>query len=288
MGYSVINGAKLAWQQLGDGPEDLILIHGLAANRAFWFSTASAMAERFRVTLFDLRGHGYSELSPDGYAAAAMASDVLGLMDALDISDAVLAGHSYGGAIALEATAQAPARVRRLALFDSRIQVLQPAMRLNDQPLSAYEKAVAAASAEAYGYDWERETQVGFRFLEATARLRVDGLDAALRDSFTPFGEGRGAARAARQWLRILEETRAPGEFEQVGTPPEDLTRLDVPTLLMYAQGSRCMPSGEALSKLLPNNRIQVLLGAGHFFPVSHAAAVNQELSGFLNEPVPA
>ncbi|TJY56723.1 alpha/beta hydrolase [Sinimarinibacterium sp. CAU 1509] len=283
MAQADINGAQLAWQQLGDGP-DLILVHGLAANRAFWFAAATALAPRFRVTLYDLRGHGYSSRAADGYSASAMAGDLLQLMDALDIDAAVLAGHSYGGAIALEAAAQAPQRCTRLALFDSRIQRLQPQMRMHDLPLSAYERAVADASTRAYGYDWDAETQVGFRFLEATARLRADALDADLRDSFTPFGEGRGAVRAARQWLRLLDETRARDEFAEPGAETEVLRRLTMPSLLMYAQGSRCLPSAAALKELLPAPRYQELAGAGHFFPVSHAATVAAVLQDFAGD----
>jgi len=283
MAQADINGAQLAWQQLGDGP-DLILIHGLAANRAFWFAAATALAPRFRVTLYDLRGHGYSSLAAEGYSATSMADDLLQLMETLQIDRAILAGHSYGGAIALEAAARAPERCSRLALFDSRIQRLQPQMRMNDLPLSAYERAVAAASARAYGYDWDAETQVGFRFLEATARLRADALDADLRDSFTPFGEGRGAVRAARQWLRLLDETRAREEFVQPGAETETVRQLGMPSLLMYAQGSRCLPSAAALRELLPTARYLEVAGAGHFFPISHAAAVASELLAFADD----
>jgi pimeloyl-ACP methyl ester carboxylesterase len=283
MAQAEINGAQLAWQQLGDGP-DLILVHGLAANRAFWFAAATALAPRFRVTLYDLRGHGYSSLATSGYSATSMAGDLLQLMDTLQIGSAILAGHSYGGAIALEAAAQAPQRCSRLALFDTRVQRLQPQMRMNDLPLSAYERAVAAASASAYGYDWDTETQVGFRFLEATARLRADARDADLRDSFTPFGEGRGAVRAARQWLRLLDETQARAEFVEAGAEPDRLRQLRMPSLLMYAQGSRCLPSAAALRDLLPAPRYLEVADAGHFFPVSHAAAVAAELRGFADD----
>lgn len=282
MAFAVVNGARLAWQQLGEGP-DLVMVHGLAANRAFWFAQATALADRCRVTLFDLRGHGYSEATDAGYSATALGRDILGLMDALGIARAALAAHSYGGAAALEAAVAAPARVTHLALFDARIQSLQPQMRLSDLPeISPYERAVAEASSRAYGYDWQREDQVGFRFLEAAARLRVDRLDTGLRDPFTPFGEGRGAARAAKQWLRLLDHGSIRQELVRAGAAAEDIARLPMPALLMYARDSRCLPSGRALRKLLEQARYLEVAG-GHFFPVAQAAAVATALRELLD-----
>lgn len=276
-----INGAKIAWQQMGSGP-DLILVHGLAANRAFWFGTAMALSEQFRVTMFDLRGHGYSSMPTSGYSASSMAHDLLGLMDHLEIESALLAGHSYGGGAVLEAVVMAPNRCRRMALFDSRIQRLQPIMRLHDIPnLTAYEVAVADATARAYGYDWETEEQIGIRFLEATARLRADELDAEVRDSFTPFGEGRGAIRSARHWLKLLDNTDARQEFVNPGASETQIAALSMPSLLMYAEHSRCAPSGEALRRLLPHAEYETVANAGHFFPVSNAALVIERLRRF-------
>lgn len=287
MGFAVVNGARLAWQQLGEGP-DLIMVHGLAANRAFWFAHASSLAAQYRVTLFDLRGHGYSDMPATGYSAGALGHDILGLMDALDIGRAALAAHSYGGSAALEAAIAAPHRITQLALFDTRVQRLQAAMRLRDLPiLTPYESAVAEASGRAYGYDWENEEQVGFRFLEATARLRVDALDEGLRDPFTPFGEGRGAVRAARQWLRLLNQAGTREALVQPGAHPDAVARLSMPTLLMYASDSRCLPSGTALRGLLPRARYVELPSGGHFFPVAHAARVIDRLRELL-EPGPA
>lgn len=276
-----IHGAQLAWQQLGEGP-DIVLVHGLAANRAFWFGTATALSRRFRVTLFDLRGHGYSSTPRSGYSASAMGDDLLALMDLIGIDHAILVGHSYGGAATLEAATKAPARCSRLALLDTRVQRLQPEMRLHDIPeITAYERAVADVTARIYGYDWETETQIGIRFLEATARLRADGHDAELRDSFTPFGEGRGAVRAARRWLTLLDETNARSEFLDLGASADEIAALRCPTLLMYAAHSRCQPSGAALSRLLPHAQFETVPDAGHFFPISSAALVIDRLDRF-------
>lgn len=285
MAHSVVNGARLAWQQLGQGP-DLVLLHGLAANRAFWFPLAIRLAPHFRVTLFDLRGHGYSERTDSGYSSAAMGHDLIGLLDALDIDKASVAGHSYGGGAALEAAITAPARFRHLALLDVRVQALQPQMRLEDiLPLSSFEQNVLDRGG---GYAFlTGETQIGFRFLEEAARQRVSGLEPAGEDEFVPFGEGGGARRTAKAWLELLDQTQARNEFVLPGADAAEIGRITAPVLLMYGERSRCWPSAHALATRLPQARQVTMAGAGHFFPVSAPGPTLEHLQKFfLDSPV--
>lgn len=282
MAQAIVNGATLAWQQMGQG-RDVILVHGLAANRAFWFPLASALQSQHRVTLFDLRGHGYSATTPSGYSSVQMGHDLLALMDALGIDRASVVGHSYGGGAALEAACLAPQRFERLALLDTRVQRLQPEMRLSDlDRLSAFEQVLLDRAGGASALDGE--TQIGFRFLEEAARRRLDGAQGD-RDEFVPFGEGSGARRAASAWLRLLDQTQARTEFIEPGADESILAQLRLPLLLMYGERSRCWPSAHALARLCPQARTLSIAGAGHFFPVSAFALTLEALSAFLDSP---
>ena len=61
-------GVRLHYQQIGEGP-DLVMIHGLTGNLAVWHLKIIPMiSNRFRTLTYDLRGHGYSEISPSGYS----------------------------------------------------------------------------------------------------------------------------------------------------------------------------------------------------------------------------
>ncbi|MDT0497528.1 alpha/beta hydrolase [Algiphilus sp. W345] len=279
------DACRLEYQQVGEGP-DLVLVHGLATNRAFWYaSLAQALKHAFRVTLYDLRGHGYSSLSPQGYSAADQAGDLAALLEQAGIESADVVGHSYGGGIALEFAVQYPQLLRRLVLMDSRINTLQPEQRLADSPhLSAMEIEIA----ERAGLDWDREPQVGLRYLEVTARLRAEQWAPQARDAFTPFGEGRGGMRGARQYLKLLEETEAPREFLEMGASADEIARIAAPTLLLYGERSRCLPSGRALAATLPDTQFRVVPDAGHFFPASHAALIAGWTANFLGVELPA
>lgn len=272
---------KLASQQLGEGP-DLVLIHGLATNRAFWYATAVALQDRYRVTLFDLRGHGYSERPASGYRPADFAEDTLRLMDALSVKTAAIVGHSYGGAAALELAGLAPGRVSHLGLIDTRVSRIQPLLRLHDTPvISDAEKEVAAT----HDADWANLPQVGYLFLEAAARMRLAGKLPSARDDFTPFGEGRGAARAAKAWLDLLDHTSARAELDEPGMSEAGIAALRMPVLLMYGALSRCVHSGRRLHELLPQARYVELADAGHFFPLSQPRRVQDEILALLAQP---
>ncbi len=279
MGNAGMSAApKLAAQQLGEGP-DLVLIHGLATNRAFWYATAVALQDRYRVTLFDLRGHGYSERPASGYRPTDFAEDTLRLMDALSVKTAAVVGHSYGGAAALELAGMAPGRVSRLGLIDTRVARIQPLLRLHDTPvISEAEKEVAAT----HDADWANLPQVGYLFLEAAARMRLAGKLPSARDDFTPFGEGRGAARAAKAWLDLLDHTSARAELDEPGMSEASIAALRMPVLLMYGALSRCVHSGRRLHELLPQASYIELADAGHFFPLSQPQRVQDEIRALL------
>ena len=108
----VANGIDFHYQQSGAGP-DVVLIHGVTGDLSIWFlcEAMGILGRSFRVTAFDLRGHGYSGLPRDGYTSADQAADVMAIMDALEIDHAVLVGHSFGAVIAMHAAVLFPDRV---------------------------------------------------------------------------------------------------------------------------------------------------------------------------------
>ncbi|HEU0134170.1 MAG TPA: pyrimidine utilization protein D [Allosphingosinicella sp.] len=88
------------------GPEDgevLILSPGLGGSGSYWAPNLAALSRKHRVLLYDHRGTGRSGSLPDGpVTIAAMAADVLALMDALQIRRPFFLGHAIGGLIGLE------------------------------------------------------------------------------------------------------------------------------------------------------------------------------------------
>ena len=115
-----IDGRTVHVEQRGEG-EPLLLLHGFGESTYSWRKVVPALAEHCRTIAIDLNGFGYTERPKDraAYSRDGQLRLILGVLDALNIESAHVAGHSYGGAMALALAARHPERVRSLILIDS-------------------------------------------------------------------------------------------------------------------------------------------------------------------------
>ena len=114
-----VGGRALHLLQWGDpAGQPLLMVHGMRGH-ARWFSPVGpVVGERYRALSLDLSGHGRSDPSPEG-GQLAYAQDVVAAIEALDLRDLVLLGHSMGGSVVLRAIAQVEERVRALVIVDA-------------------------------------------------------------------------------------------------------------------------------------------------------------------------
>ncbi len=119
----------------------MVLLHALGEKAASWDEVALLFATRFRVVALDLRGHGTSTW-PGIYSLPLMRDDVLGVLDALDLQDLVLVGHSMGGTVAYLVAQAQPGRIARLVVEDA-------------PPPFPRERPVPARPAGELPFDWD-------------------------------------------------------------------------------------------------------------------------------------
>ena len=282
MAKVLANGVILNYNQAGDGP-NIVLVHGLGANSAFWyFNTMPALRKEFRVTAYDLRGHGYSEMPRSGYTSADMAHDLGDLLNHLDIDHAHLVGHSFGGAIALHCAALMPERVRSVVVADGRIRALQPRQKVADWP---FWKRWRSGLGE-LGLDLLGNEELDFTLLEKHAHetLRKPGRAVHDSTSFLPFTGLSGGSKSAEMWLRLLNTTNAKEELRSVeGLTIETLRGIYHPTLAIYGEYSFCLPSCNGLQKWLRSCEVRIVSGVGHFHPVIKPACFTDVIRTFIH-----
>ena len=114
-GFVDVGGAELWYEQRGEGP-DVVLIGGLSDPVESWELQLGGLSDRYRVTALDNRGAGRSPMVPDGFTVADMADDVAGLIRALGIGSAHVAGFSGGSMTAQELALRHPELVESLVL----------------------------------------------------------------------------------------------------------------------------------------------------------------------------
>lgn len=266
--YLTVEGTRIRYVESGSGPA-VVLIHGLAASMYSWRYTLAPVGKAgFRVIAFDNRGFGFSEASPDGYSNAAYVSLLFNLLDSLGINDAVLVGHSMGGAIAAEAALAHPERVRGLVLVDAAgLGVRWPFMlRVARWPLvgSLFD---------------------GFRGRGATAGIlkvlygepaHVTAQD--VDQYYAPLAEP-GAGRALRGVLREFRFDALKGRIDSITAP----------TLVIWGSADRLIPPavGQSMVADLPRGAFVLVPGAGHAVPEESPEAFNRTLLGFLHSGLP-
>lgn len=269
-----INYLSLGERQHPELPP-IVLVHGLGASLGFWYlQIAPKLAQHRRVILLDLRGHGRSSMPAAGYTPAVMADDLLALLDHLRIASVHLLGHSYGGMVALEFAWRNPHRIATLTIADSRMRSVQPTIDMAQWPSGKrYLQYLQSVGIELH----EDAADIAIDIFEQLARLRLDrpeAMDRLQEHLPSPFGGSTGDV-AARRWLELLNVTAARSDFQHgEDVPLEEFAASGIQTHLLFGEYSQALPSAHAIKRVCSDATLEILPGAGHFFPLSKPEAV--------------
>jgi len=268
MPKAFVNGINIHYVQMGQGP-DLVLIHGIASNLGQWqLGILPALAQDFRLTMYDLRGHGYSDMPPSGYTPDLMVGDFTGLMDYLSIQRAAILGHSYGGLMALYYAALHPDRVDKLIIADSGIPLLEPGQG-RDALLDRCREMLRRDDVDVP----DEKAQDAPYLMEQLLKHR--------RFSWRGMGVRRGMARLSR----LSNTTSFSKEYREAsGLTLQMIRQIDAPVLLIYGDRSPLTASFQSLREYLPHGRGVIIPNGGHFFPLEHPKLFVEHVSGFLRE----
>lgn len=119
-GLAQVNGATIFFEQFGNGPQ-VLLLHGGLANSNYWGHQVKELSRSFSVTVMDTRGHGRSPVTSGTFKYSMFATDVIGLLDYLDIASTAIVGWSDGGITGIQLALTNPNRVSRLFAFGANV-----------------------------------------------------------------------------------------------------------------------------------------------------------------------
>ena len=143
-GDRVPGEVELAIWRAGSGPDPVVCLHGITAQHRAFNALARHLMDSRGLVGVDLRGRGDSAKPESGYGLEAHAADVIRVLDHLGLENAVIAGHSMGGFVALKAALTHADRVRALVLLDGG----WPRIETSPEDMSEEEKQEAAAIGE--------------------------------------------------------------------------------------------------------------------------------------------
>ena len=268
-----LHGDRVAYLDEGAG-DVLLLIHGLGGSTDCWRGVVHKLATRYRVIAVDLLGHGQSDKPRGDYSLGAFAVWLRDFLDALDIREATVIGHSFGGGVALQFAHQHKEYCRRLVLISSGGlgPDLGPLLRIMSLPgaelvlpLIASPPAVGVGKALrkralSSGRDVTRYSET----LKGLAALSNRDSRAAFLRTLRSVVDHRGQAVCALNRLRT-----------------------DLPTMIIFGDQDRCIPvaHAHAAHNAIPGSVLHVIPGAGHQPQVQCPEAVARLISDFVDTP---
>lgn len=260
-----VNGIRLFYQQSGDGP-DVVLLHAVTSNQAVWVFTGLAdaiVAAGFRVTTYDLRGHGASERPPTGYTSANMAADFRALHEELRLEPALVVGHSFGGVVGLHAARLYPESVAGVVLSDSFFPGLRQIEPNFGRP------NVWVDLRETFGeVGVELGETVDFADLfRAAAGLSAEQLK-TLDTLVGPVGRGW-----LRQLPRLAETTCGDEVLAEAGLTEEAIRAIEQPVAALYDEFSPFLATCRWLKANLCDCQAEIIPAAKHLAVVENTAA---------------
>ena len=260
-----VNGTRLFYQQSGDGP-DVVLIHAVTSNQAVWVFTGLAdavVSAGFRVTSYDLRGHGASDRPTTGYTSADMAADFRALHAELKLDPALVVGHSFGGVVGLHTARLYPECVAGVILSDS----FFPGLRYVEPNFGRPNVWVDLRETfRQVGVDLGETVDFAglFRAAATLSSEQKKTLDALVG----PIGRG---------WLRQLpglaETTCGDDVLAEAGLTAERIATVTRPVVALYDEFSPFLATCRWLEENLTDCEAEIIPAAKHLAVVENTAA---------------
>ncbi len=268
-----VNGTRLFYQQSGEGP-DVVLVHAVTSNQAVWTFSGlpDALATDFRVTTYDMRGHGASARPATGYTSAGMAEDFRQLHTALGLKPALLVGHSFGGVVSMHAAALAPECVAGVLLSDSFFPGLKH-VEPNFGKMSIWVDLRETFTRVGV----ELGDTVDFaRLFRETAALPPEKMK-QLEDIYGAFGRGW-----LRQLPRLAETTCGDEVLAEAGLTADVLASVAQPVVALYDEFSPFLATSRWLEQHLAKCVAEIIPAAKHFAMLDNTAGFTDAVTRHL------
>lgn len=232
-----VGGHQLRVDVSGEGPPDLVCLHGLVDGLEIWDRVAAPLARRGRVIRLDQRGHGESDSPTGPYRREDLAADVVAVIESLGSERAVLVGHSMGGIVSMATALARPDRVIGLVLVGT-------ASHCNEKTSGWYERIARAG---------ERDGVAGL-----TRAIYGEKSKKVVR------GDAQGIAHVTRMLQSLYDDPLTP-----------KLSDIRCPVLLVVGEKDPMGPKASSiLAERLPDAHLEGVPGCGHWVHVERPEAL--------------
>ena len=257
-----VNGIELYYELSGpEGAPVLVLSNGIMMSTASWAYQSTVLNRHLRVLLYDCRGMWKSDHPEGSYSMEEHADDLAGLLNALEIEQAHIAGISYGAEVSMMFALRYPEKARSLIVIDG-VSEIHPLLRAQTYPwLMAAERHDAELLLNTsyhmnFAEDWIRANQAFIdSSVERYALLDMDALVRLMKSFYA---------------LEITAE----------------LPNIQAPTLVVAGEEDliKGREYAEIIAAQIQNSELVIVPGAGHALCLEKPAVLNTLLLGFVTK----
>lgn len=256
---------RTAYCERGVG-EPIVFIHGVGMNCAAWGPQIDAFARTHRVVALDILGHGQSAAPPAAAALDDYLTQLIELLDALDLATVNIVGHSMGALVAIAFALAHPRRTLRLAALNG-----------------------------VYDRDAQSRAAVHARAREIASGRAAGDVDTPIRRWFgdNPQGPEAAAATRVRRWLHQVDGIGYACAYRVFAESGDDfvgrLGELRAPALFLTGDldPNSTAQMSERMAGAAPRGRARILRGQRHMLNLVDPAATNAALWELMAESIP-
>ena len=264
------DGTRIYYKDWGEG-QPVVFSHGWPLGADAWESQMVFLASHgYRCIGHDRRGHGRSSQPWGGNEMDTYADDLATLIEALDLREVVLVGHSTGGGeVTRYIGRHGTSRVAKAILVDA----IPPLMLKTDAnpgglPIEVFDAIRAGVSTDRSQF-YKDLTLPFFGANRPGAKVSQGMMDAFW------FQAMQGGLKGEYDCVRVFSETDL----------TEDLKRFDVPTLIIHGDDDQIVPIADSAylsAKLVKDSVLKVYPGGPHGVAATHADQLNADLLEFI------
>jgi pimeloyl-ACP methyl ester carboxylesterase len=245
------DGVEIYYEIHGEG-RPLLLTHGYSATSQMWRGQIEPFSQRYKLILWDMRGHGQSDypLDQGAYSEESTVADMAALLDVAGAEEAIVGGLSLGGYMSLAFHLAHPERVEALLIIDT-----GPGYR-KDEAREGWNQN-ALRTAERFETEGLARLAGGSAETRASSHLNAEGLARAARGMLT------------QRDARVIDS----------------LPAIAAPSLVVVgADDTPFLTASDYMAAKIPGARKLVIPGAGHAANIDQPEAFNTGVLGFLAE----
>lgn len=251
------NGIRIHVKERGTDGRPLIFLHYWGGSARTWDHVTAILSASHRAFAIDLRGWGQSEAPPKGYGLNDLAADVEGVIDALDLRDYVLVGHSMGGKVAQLIASRQPHELAGLIL-------------VAPSPPPPMHMPAEAREMMAQAYSTREAIEATIDQVLTAKPLTTADREQVIEDSL------RGAPQAKAAWPGMTSLEDISDKVPAIGAPTlvvaGELDRVDSVALLK-----------EELLPCVPHAVLEVLPATGHLSMLESPRTLARIIATFVN-----